>query len=84
MHIEVDGRQHNTKSEQALSDIKRTYYSLKSGYITLRVPNSLLNKYFEEGLKYIIGILAIRRDQLTEKSNNYANQEINKKAGKAG
>jgi very-short-patch-repair endonuclease len=64
VHIEVDGSHHNTKADQALSDIQRTYHSLKRGYITLRIPNSLISHHFDEALKYIIGILAVRRDQL--------------------
>lgn len=32
MNIEVDGSQHNLKKEQALADLKRTYYSYKKGY----------------------------------------------------
>ena len=75
-HIEVDGSHHNTKADQALSDIQRTYHSLKSGYITIRIPNSLINHHFEEALKYIIGILAVRRDQLkftTRRAENKIN-----------
>jgi very-short-patch-repair endonuclease len=64
VHIEVDGSHHNTKAAQALSDIQRTYHSLKAGYMTIRIPNSLINHHFDEALKYIIGILAVRRDQL--------------------
>jgi very-short-patch-repair endonuclease len=64
VHIEVDGSYHNTKTAQALSDIQRTYHSLIAGYMTIRITNSLINHHFEEALKYIIGILAVRRDQL--------------------
>jgi very-short-patch-repair endonuclease len=71
VHIEVDGSHHNTKADQALSDIRRTYHSLKEGYITLRIPNSLMNHHFEEALRYIIGILAIRREQIKSSSGIY-------------
>lgn len=41
--IEVDGLQHSKTKQQALSDIKRTYYSYKNdGFITLHVPNILV------------------------------------------
>ena len=42
VNIEVDGRQHNYSSRQALSDLERTYYSFKKGYVTLRIPNVLV------------------------------------------
>lgn len=41
--IEVDGLQHSITKQQALSDIKRTYYSYKNdGFITLHIPNILV------------------------------------------
>ncbi|MDR0823470.1 MAG: DUF559 domain-containing protein [Prevotella sp.] len=41
LNIEIDGKQHNTQTEQALSDLKRTYYSFMKGYYTIRIPNSI-------------------------------------------
>lgn len=42
--IEVDGLQHSITKQQALSDIKRTYYSYKNdGFITLHIPNILVS-----------------------------------------
>jgi hypothetical protein len=41
INIEVDGQHHNYNPKQALSDLKRTYYSFKKGYYTIRIPNSL-------------------------------------------
>lgn len=41
--IEVDGLQHVATKLQALSDLKRTFYSYKNdGFITLHVPNILV------------------------------------------
>lgn len=42
MNIEIDGMHHNFDARQALSDLQRTYYSLKKGYNTVRIPNSLI------------------------------------------
>lgn len=41
INIEVDGAHHNYNTTQALSDLKRTYYSFRKGYYTIRIPNSL-------------------------------------------
>jgi very-short-patch-repair endonuclease len=57
INIEVDGIQHNTKPSQALSDLKRTYYSFKKGYFTLRIPNSLIHSNFDECLDLITEII---------------------------
>lgn len=42
VNIEVDGKQHNLDTRQALADLERTYYSFKKGYLTLRIPNVLV------------------------------------------
>jgi very-short-patch-repair endonuclease len=61
LNIEVDGSHHNTSSRQALSDLKRTYYSFKRGYFTLRIPNALLHdkSFFEEVVNLICEITEI-------------------------
>lgn len=48
VNIEVDGGHHNFNPKQALADLKRTYYSFLKGYITLRIPNSLIKYHFQE------------------------------------
>lgn len=47
VNIEVDGMHHNFNPRQALSDLQRTYYSFLKGYLTLRVPNSLVKYHLE-------------------------------------
>ncbi|HLG23959.1 MAG TPA: DUF559 domain-containing protein [Candidatus Nanoarchaeia archaeon] len=44
LNIEVDGKQHNTDRNQAISDLQRTFYSLKEGYVTIRIPNVLVSE----------------------------------------
>ena len=56
VHIEVDGLQHVVTKEQALSDIKRAYYSYKKdNFITLHVPNIVIRdeNTIDEAAKYI-------------------------------
>ena len=59
VNIEVDGLHHNLNSNQALQDLKRTYYSFLKGYLTLRIPNSLVYNYFvlNETADYIVAFL---------------------------
>ena len=53
LHIEVDGIQHIQSSKQALSDLKRTFYSIVDGYITLRTPNVLIREELNETANFI-------------------------------
>lgn len=57
VNIEVDGIQHNYSSHQALSDLKRTYFSFLKGYLTLRIPNSLIEYNLDETAEYIVSFL---------------------------
>ena len=67
-NIEVDGKHHNTNEKQALSDLKRTYWSFKKDYITLRIPNCLVRdkEIIEETADLIVSMLNNSLDQLGE------------------
>ena len=57
IHIEVDGAQHHTSSRQALSDLKRTYYSLQEGIYTIRIPNALIRHNLPETVDFVAKII---------------------------
>ena len=63
INIEVDGLQHNFNADQALSDLQRTYYSFLKGYLTLRVPNSLLEENLDDAADYITKFLVAKNKQ---------------------
>lgn len=63
VNIEVDGGQHNYSAKQAMSDLKRTLYSYKKGYSTLRIPNSLAKHDLEEAADLITEYLIESRDR---------------------
>lgn len=71
VNIEVDGRQHSTRPSQALTDLKRTYFSLKKGYLTLRIPNALINSNLDEAAEYICKILEESRKELILGNKTY-------------
>ncbi len=66
VNIEIDGGHHNFDYKQALADLKRTYYSFKRGYVTIRVPNSLVNEKLDETAKYLVEILNESVEQLED------------------
>lgn len=73
VNIEVDGSHHNLQPEQALADLKRTFYSFKKGFLTLRVPNSLVRDEtsIQKTAKFIDKFLRESIKQLEEDANNY-------------
>ncbi len=71
LHIEVDGSHHNTDEKQALADLKRTYYSYKKGYYTIRIPNTLTVNNLLSTSNYITEIINLRMDEL-ENQNRVA------------
>jgi very-short-patch-repair endonuclease len=64
LNIEVDGSHHNTKHDQALADLKRTYHSFQKGYYTLRIPNSLVQNRLTETAKYVADFAEACRSKL--------------------
>lgn len=64
LHIEVDGFQHHFRPSQALIDLQRTCYSLKDGYVTIRIPNGLIRKHLDQTVTYIADIVNERTIQL--------------------
>lgn len=65
VNIEVDGGYHQNK-KQALADLKRTYYSWKKGYVTLRIPNKLVQEYAYDTAGYIKKFLEASDEQLEQ------------------
>ena len=64
INIEVDGMQHHYNEKQALADLKRTYYSFKKGYVTLRIPNKLIQEKAYETARYIKKFIEASGEQL--------------------
>ena len=66
VNIEVDGRQHNYNAQQALSDLYRTLFAFKKGYLTLRIPNTLIKHDLEKTADLITEFLVESKEQLGE------------------
>jgi len=66
VNIEVDGIHHNFTPSQAMTDLYRTFYSFKKGYLTLRIPNSLIKYNLEETADLITEFLSESKYQLDD------------------
>ena len=64
VNIEVDGHQHVSNPKQAHSDLKRTYFSLQKGFLTLRIPNALIREKLEETADYITTFLLENKNKI--------------------
>ncbi len=60
LHIEVDGIQYNQSTRQALSDLKRTFYSMQGGFLTIRIPNILVRNELTETVNYLVELILER------------------------
>lgn len=69
VNIEVDGQHHNHNPKQALADLKRTYYSFKKGYFTLRIPNSLIKNHLEDTADLITDILNVGKNSKVKRQS---------------
>ena len=64
VNIEVDGGQHNFNADQAMRDLLRTLLAFKKGYLTLRIPNSLVKYNLEQTADLITEFLRESKEQL--------------------
>ena len=71
LHIEVDGMHHSFNANQALNDLKRSYNSFKRGYLTLRIPNSLVRNHIEEAANLICSFVTINKKRERKNKHSY-------------
>lgn len=60
LNIEIDGSYHNYRADIALRDLERTYYSLEKGFVTIRIPNSLIRHRLSQTVSYLDKIIKRR------------------------
>lgn len=53
VNIEVDGLHHKYNGNQAIRDLKRILNSYAKGYLTLHIPNAIVNNNLEEAADLI-------------------------------
>jgi hypothetical protein len=63
VNIEVDGGHHIYSAKQAMGDLKRTLFSFKKGYSTLRIPNALAKHDLDQAADLITEYLIESRDR---------------------
>ena len=77
VNIEVDGGQHHG-TEQALRDLKRTFYSWDKNFVTLRIPNCLTkDDTIKTTAEYIDKFLKKDRKQLEQEIRKEYEEEGN-------
>jgi hypothetical protein len=64
VNIEVDGGQTNFNADQAMRDLLRTLLAFKKGYLTLRIPNTLVKYNLERTADLITEFLMESKEQL--------------------
>ena len=66
VNIEVDGQQHAFNPKQALADLKRTFYSFKKGWVTLRIPNTLVKNHLQKTSDYVAKFIRESAEELED------------------
>ena len=61
--IEVNGDEHYTNPERLASDVKRRYWSSKEGYVTIQIPNHIidLDQKFNEVVEALFQVSMTRK-----------------------
>jgi very-short-patch-repair endonuclease len=64
VNVEVDGIQHLTNPKQIVADLARGYYSHKSGYDTMHIPNEMIRTHLDEIADALAEASAIREHKI--------------------
>lgn len=64
INVEIDGIQHLTDPNQILADLNRGYYSHKSGFNTMHIPNEMIRSHLKEISEALAEASKIRERQL--------------------
>jgi very-short-patch-repair endonuclease len=67
--IEVDGDEHFTDPKKLASDVKRRYWSSQEGYITIHIPNHIIDQKLND-VVYALSKVSITRKYLLEQNNS--------------
>lgn len=65
VNIEIDRKHRPTNPQQAFTDLHNATYSIDKGFITLRIPNTLVKHYPDETADYITRFLNSSRQLRT-------------------
>ncbi|MFT3701264.1 MAG: hypothetical protein QM802_02790 [Agriterribacter sp.] len=64
LYIAVDGDHDYTDHKQAKQDLQRTFYSLQHDFVTIRVPNTLIENELQEACNYLSEIVSVRQKKM--------------------
>ena len=70
--IEVDGSQQNYNVTEALHDLKKTYFDLPNGSVTLKVPNSLVKFKIDQTSDIIYHLVIENKSRIGSPSKKIA------------
>lgn len=57
LNIEIDGSHHYTDAAQSYADFQRMHYSYLKGFVTIRLPNILVQERRNEVADFIVSLL---------------------------
>jgi very-short-patch-repair endonuclease len=59
--IEVDGDEHFIDPERFASDVKRRYWSSQEGYVTLHIPNHIIDQKLNDTVEALFQVSLTRK-----------------------
>jgi very-short-patch-repair endonuclease len=70
LYLEIEGAQHLYTPKQMLTDYKRDRYSLKDGFYTIRIPNTIIQKDVRSVAECISDLASLRYREISENQKN--------------
>ena len=66
--IEVDGDENVTEPTRSESDVKRRYWSYREGFVTIHIPNHIVNQKLDKVADAIFQVAMTRKGLLNQQN----------------
>ena len=70
LYLEIEGAQHLYTPKQMLTDYKRDRYSLKDGFYTIRIPNTIIEKDVRSVAECVSDLASLRHREIANNQKN--------------
>ena len=78
LYLEIEGVQHLYTPKQMITDYKRDKYSLKDGFYTIRIPNTIIQKDVRSVAECVSDLASLRHREISDNQEKTTSNGVSK------
>ena len=83
LYLEIEGEQHLYNPKQIITDYKRDNYSLKDGFYTIRIPNTIIQKDVRSVAECVADLASLRHREISNNQKTITPDDASKAVAEA-